>query len=440
MFNFFSKTTNRATDAGDALYTKDELLGAYRDLTYQECQNLFRLWPLGKRLVEALPNFAMSTPRTFSFGEFTTNELITQFKKSLNELKVESVVKTTAMNARIYGMAAIFVPTKHSHVKQDAPITRESISSISFTSLDPLSMGAHIQVDLDPLSSTFQQPLHITIQGREVNPTRIQVVYNDIPLYLKFNPSSFSFSGSSVFQNTTLLIRTFNRTMLALQRAATKAGSIVRTTKEVSHSNGINFTALAKNNEMIRAMENDGIAAIGSGEQVQLFDINNIAQVGDIITKINEMFMMALNDTPSGILLDRNLSAGLNDGTEDMKAILIAVEHFREQILTPLYNFTDKYTISHAFNEDFLKEYLENNPSLHYTPSEFLEALYQNYSFEFGNIYPSTELEKADKKLKVIDSVLKLKELGVGNSDLEAILNDSGELPIQIKINNKEDK
>lgn len=438
MFNFFSKTTNQAVDAGDALYTKDELLGAYRDLTYQECQNLFRLWPLGKRLVEALPNFAMSAPRTFSFGEYTTNELTTQFKKSLNELRVESVVKTTAMNARIYGMAAIFVPTKHSLVKQDAPITRENISSISFTSLDPLSMGAHIQTDLDPLSPTFQQPLHITIQGKEVSPTRIQVVYNDIPLYLKFNPSSFSFSGSSVFQNATLLIRTFNRTMLALQRAATKAGSIVRTTKESSHSSGISFTALAKNNEMIRSMENDGIATIGSGEQVQLFDINNIAQVGDIITKINEMFMMALNDTPGGILLDKNLSVGLNDGTEDMKAILIAVEHFREQILTPLYNFTDKYIISHAFSEDFLKEYLSNNPSLHYTPSEFLETLYQNYSFEFGNIYPSTELEKADRKLKVIDSVLKLKELGVSDSDLETILNDSGELTIPIKINNKD--
>lgn len=431
MFNFlnFGSTAKYDYGAGDAEYTRDELLGAYRNLTYQECQNLFRFWPLGKRLVEALPNFAMSAPREFSFGEYTSDDLTSRIESMCKELQVDKVVKTTAMNARIYGMASIFVAYKGEGLSPKDAIRYEDCkpNMIVLNPLDPLSMGANIQVDLNPLSPSFQAPTAVTIRGEEVNPKRVAIVYNDIPLYLKFNPSSFSFTGQSIFQNATLLIRTFNRTMIALQRAATKAGSIVRTTKEVSHNSGISYQALAKNNEMIRCMENDGIAAIGSGEQVTLFDINNIQQVGDIITKVNEMFMMALNDTPGGILLDKNLSFGLNDGSEDMKSILMAIEHFRDQILKPLYDFCDHYVLATALSPDWLAGYVKERSDKFAGkgPQEVYQILLQNYSFKFGEIYPLNAVEKEDRNSKVLENLKALKELGVTTADIEALLNQS---------------
>lgn len=429
MLNFFKTQPSADSGSGDATYTKDELLGVYRDLTYRECQDLFRFWALGRRLVEALPNFALSVGREFSFGDYTSSELVNRFIAVHNELETERKIKFTTMNARIYGMSALFVTTRTGS-KPNKPLTADEAipNNVVFNALDPLSMGANIKVDLDPLSPTFQEPTSIYIRGQEVHPKRIKVVNNELPLYLRFNQSSFSFTGQSIFQNATLLIRTFNRAMVALQRAATKAGSIVRTTKDVSHASGLSYSALSKNNEMIRCMENDGIAAISNGESLQLFDINNIKEVGEIVKVINEMFGMALNDTPAGILLDKNLSFGLNDGSEDMKSILMAIEHFRINMLKPLYDFADSYALQIAFNPSWLKDYIKRNKKQFKGKgeAEVFEILKQSYTFKFGELYPLTDIEKQEKNKRILENLLILRDLGVEKADLESLLNQSG--------------
>lgn len=424
--SLFGSTADSSGDAGDAHYTNHPLLGAYRDLTYAECRDIYRYWPLGKRIANALPTFAMSAQRQFVVKEApeAVNEKLFEMA---SEMEIDLMVKRCAVYTRIYGLASIFAASTNESL---GALTYQEIqeSDIIFNVLDPLSMGGSVQVDNNPLSPTFGKPIHLIIQGRVINPARACIVYNDNPLYLKFNPSSFSFSGPSIYQNMTLLIRSWNRCVIAMQRLATKAAAMVKTTKETANITGFNIRAVQHNLELIRSMENDGIASIRTGDTLEFFNLTGVQEIDSIINQVNTSLMMALSDTPSGILLDKNLSVGLNDGSEDMKAILMAVEAFRLAVLKPLYNFTDKYLCYKAFSPEFVAEMKEEYPDLYRDMKEkdILETWMRNYSFEWGELYPQSENEKADTQSKVLDNLSKIKELGSESSGLEEALNQQG--------------
>lgn len=421
--SLFGSTANLSGDAGDAYYTNHPLLGAYRDLTYTECRDIYRYWPLGKRIANALPTFAMSAQRVFVVKE-APPEVNEKLFEVASELEIDLMVKRCAVYARIYGLASIFAASTSKSLEA---LTYKEIqeSDIVFNVLDPLSMGGSIQVDNNPLSPTFGKPGQLIIQGREVNPARVCVIYNDNPLYLKFNPSSFSFSGPSIYQNMILLIRSWNRCVIAMQRLATKAAAMVKTTKESANITGFNIRAVQHNLELIRSMENDGIASIRQGDTLEFFALTGVQEIDSIINQINTGLMMALSDTPSGILLDKNLSTGLSDGSEDMKAILMAVEAFRLAVLKPLYTFTDKYLCYKAFSPEFIANMKEEYPDLYRDMKEkdILETWMRNYSFEWGELYPQSENEKADTQSKVLDNLIKIKDLGSETSGLEDALN-----------------
>lgn len=421
--SIFGNTARHSGDTGDASYTQDALLGAYRDLSYEECRDIYRYWPLGKRIASALPNFAMSAQRKFVVKD-APDEVNSKLAEVANELNIDEIVKRCAVYARIYGLASIYVAHKRDS-KQ--PLSYKDVQQEGFTLnvLDPLSMGGSIQIDNDSLSPTFGKPISVSIRGKAVNPNRICVVYNDIPLFYKFNPSSFAFSGPSIYQNMTLLIRAWNRGIIALQRLATKAAAMVKTTKETANVTGFNIRAVQQNLEMIRSIENDGIASIRSGDTLEFFALTGVQEVDVIIQQINTGLMMALSDTPSGILLDKNLSVGLNDGSEDMKAILMAVDNFRFHVLKPLYLFIDKYLCYKAFTPEFIMSIIEQYPDLYRNKqaNTVLTEWMQNYSFEWGELYPQNENEKADTQSKVLDNLLKIKEMGAEVSCLEDAIN-----------------
>lgn len=415
---------NTSGDTGDAAYSNDPLLGAYRDLTYLECRDIYRYWPLGKRIASALPNFAMSAQRKFLVRN-APHEVNEKLGEVANELDLDETIKKTAIYARIFGLASIFVATRDKKPSDHLSYKDIQAKGLTLNVLDPLSMGGSIQIDNNSLSPTFGEPIKIKIQGKNINPQRIKVVYNDIPLYYKFNPSSFSFSGPSIYQNMTLLIRAWNRGIIAMQRLATKAAAMVKTTKDSPNITGFGLRAVEHNLSLIRSIENDGIASIRNGDTLEFFNLTGVTEVDAIIQQMNTGLMMALSDTPSGILLDKNLSVGLNDGSEDMKAILMAVDNFRFHTLKPLYNFVDKFLCYKAFTQDFIEDMIEEYPDLYRGKSatDVLTEWLQNYTFEWGELYPQNENEKADTESKLLDNLTKIQALGAESSSLEEALN-----------------
>lgn len=412
-----------SADSGDATYLDNEMLGAYKDLTYLECRDIYRYWPLGKRIATALPNFAMSAKRKFIVKD-APDEVNSALEESAAALQIDKVVKQATIYARIYGLSALYAAVSEPNYEA-LTMTDVQQQELVFNVLDPLSLGGSIVIDNNPLSPTFGKPINIQVQGYKVSPHRLAFIYNDIPLYYKFTPSSFSFSGPSIYQNMTLLIRSWNRCVIALQRLATKAAAMVKTTKDSANITGYAVNAARHNLELIRSIENDGIASIRQGDTIEFFNLTGVSEVDSIISSLNTALMMALSDTPSGILLDKNLSVGLNDGTEDMKAILMAVEHFRLSMLQPLYNFTDKFLCYKTFTAELAVKMKREYPDLYqeYSVTQIINTWLQDYSFEWGELYPQSENEKADSKDKFLDSLLKAKELGADTSSLEEELN-----------------
>lgn len=421
-----SKVVAGATDSGDAYYENNELLGAYKDLSYLECRDIYRYWALGKRMATALPNFAMSAGRIIKCG-FDIPEANKALVEAALEIDVEGIAHRASVYARIYGISFIYAS---SEVKSHKAISYEYMQSgkpFKFNVLDPLSAGGQIIIDNEPLSPTFNLPIDLRIQGNKIHNQRLQICTNDIPLYLQFNPSSYSFSGPSIYQNMTLLIRSWNRAIISIQRLATKASALILKAKDSGGvTNAVQNYAMQKNLEFIRRIENDGIASIKVGEELEFFQLTGVKEIDTIIQKIQNGLMMALSDTPSGILLDNYLSTGLADGDNDMKTIIIAVEKFRKDILTPIYKFLDKYIQYKAYTPELL-DYIRNNYDYfaEMTNDEILSELMQSYSFAFNDIYPQTENEQADTNSKRLDNIIKLKELGVELDDIESAINEA---------------
>lgn len=424
----YGQSKTQATDSGDASYTNDELLGAYRDLTYLECRDIYRYWGLGKRMATALPNFAMSAGRVLTCG-FNIPEAESALKKASLELGIEEVAYRCAVYTRIFGLSFIYACTDRS-VKTNEAIDYAYIQSgkpFKFNVLDPLAAGGNVIIDLEPLSPTFGLPTNLMIRGNKIHTKRIYVSMNDLPLFLKFTPSNFSFSGPSIYQNMTLLIRSWNRAIISIQRLATKASALILKAKDSGAvTNAVQNYAMQRNLEFLRMIENDGIASIKVGEELEFFNLTGMKEVDTIIQKIQNALMMALSDTPSGILLDNYLSTGLSDGDNDMKTIIIAVEKFRKDTLTPIYKFLDRYMCYKAFTPELISYIKENYDYFgDMTGNEILQELLQNYSFSFNDIYPQSENEKADTASKRLDNITKLKELGVVVDDLESAINSS---------------
>ena len=414
-----------ATDSGDSSYAQNELLGAYKDLTYQECRNIYRYWPLGKRVASALPNFAMSAGRSFISELPEVNDAL---EKAAESMSIENVVNRTTIYSRIYGLSFVYLASDDKKRETEA-ITYEDFHNgtrLKFNVLDPLSAGGSITIDNNSLSPMFGMPIGLRVKGRAVHTKRIHCCYNDIPLYFKFNPSSYSFSGPSIYQNMTLVIRSWNRTVIALQRIATKAASILVKRKDSSNVTSLQLKAINRNLSLIREMENDGIAALRVGEEAEFFQLTGVSEIDAICNRLNSMLMMALSDTPSGILLDKNLSTGLADGDNDMKAILMSVDRFRKDILTPIYRFLDKFICYKAFSPEFLEELKELYPDKYRDKStnEILNELIDSYNFKYNDLYPQTQNEQADTASKYLDNLTKIKELGGELSGIEEAINN----------------
>lgn len=420
----FSQVRNEGTgDAGDSQYSTDPLLGVYRDLRYEDCKRIYRYWPLGKRIATALPNFALSSGRTYTIGK-NEPELIEAVKQAEYEMNLIHTAFTASVFARVYGSALIYVACDE--IDPEKPILSKDVrdgAKIKFNVLDCLSQQNNIQINNNPISTSFGQPTSFRIASHTAHTQRVCFVQNDLPLYLLWTQSNRSFAGPSIYQNMQLLIRAWNRCIVALQRLATKAASIVVMTKDQpAYFSALNQEALAYNLELIRSMENDGIARLPAGSEVQFFALTGVSEVDVIIQKLHSALMMALSDTPSGILLDKNLATGLNDGDNDLKAILIATKKFQETMLAPIFKFLDKFMLAKAITPEIIK-LLQTEYEYKGTPAEIYEQLVQDYKFEFAPLYPQTENEEADTLGKHLENVAKLKEIGVERSSLEEVLN-----------------
>lgn len=398
-------------------------------LSYDECKNIYRTATLGKRIVEGLPNFAMSAEREIDIHK-APPEAIEKFKETADEMKQDEAIKRTIYNSRIYGTGALYVAMYDEEKEEDDFTTKPTFENahkykMKFTVMDPLNISGS-RVDLDPLSFHFLQVIDIQVNSKQIPKKRIAVSHALEPLYLDSRTSLIPFSPPSVFYNMVELLKQYDDAIKSIGDLLYKAGAIIYKYPAKGKFNGVLVDAIEMSKNILEQKRSGEVISISADSSIEDFPIANLSGLIESINKLEDDITKALNDTPASILFDKSLSNGFSEGDKDKETEISIIESFRENKLTPLYNLTDYYVMlkawDSAFIDDMRYKYSEYQDK---TDSEIFRSWAENFKFQYGNLFPEPESVTQDNNAKKLDNLLKAQQLGANPADLQEELNES---------------
>ena len=399
-------------------------INALRTLSYRECRQIYREWFIGKRVVEALPRYALSSGRQIVIQD-APQEAIEQFEKTFAKYDALKVIKQFCFYKRIYGLAGIYVATEERD-KRENLLKHEALEKeIFFNVCDPLIMSG-VFISQDPLDKNFQKITGATINGQKVGGSRFFAMFNGTPLYLDFTGSTYNYAGVSVYNNMQDLIRLWGELFESLRKISIKASSILITGTGGGFTDGTALDIKAQNAEFMRNLK-DGVAQMPAGTTAEFFNLSGIAEINSIINELRAMLAMALDDTPATILLDKDFSKGLGDGSEEMNAVIMAVENYRNEYLKPVFDFLDSYLFYKAWDDDFINKLRMQYPEQfnHLGNNQIRQSFIDGFSYEFDSVRPPTLDEETKRKTAILEMLLKAKDLGAVLACIEKELNES---------------
>ena len=400
--------------------------------SYQECKDLYSYWSLGKRIVESIVDFSLSVERDIVIKD-APEEVATRFKEIETKQNITQLVKNFLILTRVYGAASLFVASKKPEDDFKNLSPDDYKFDFTFKALDPLNFKCSISQD--PLSYDFLEAKYISINGRLVGKNRNFVLFNGNPMFIQFNKSNLNFGGRSVFANMGRLIETWDTLFTALEAIAVKAGAVIIENSQSSMSDPTAFEVAQQSARLFQQMKIGNVAALNAGQTANFFNLNGATEIGAMIKEVKEALAMTLNDTPTAILLDEDLSNGLSNGSEDMRNVIIKVNSFRELYLKPVYEFIDKHLFFKAWDDDFINSMRSKADYSGLSNYEIRLKWMNEFDYKWGSIYPKTPDEESKSKNESIDTLLKIKELGANSQDLEDALNHLDLFNAQFSLN-----
>lgn len=408
-------------------------------LPYKECKDIYRTTTLGKRIVEGLVNFAMSTQRDIDIHK-APPEAIEKFIETASEMKQDEAIKKTIYNARIYGTGALYIAMYNEEKEEDDFTTKPTFEDaykykIKFNVFDPLNISG-ARVDLDPLSFHFLEVVDIQVNSNKIPKKRIAISHALEPLYLDTRTSLIPYSPPSVFYNMVELLKQYDDAVKSIGDLLYKAGAIIYKYPVKSKLTGVTLDAITASGNILEQKRSGEVISISNDSTVEDFPIANLNGLIDSINKLEDDITKALSDTPVSILFDRNLSNGFSEGDKDKETVISTIESFRENKLTPLYNLTDYYIMLKAWDRAFIDEmrykYSEYKDK---TDNEIFRSWVDNFKFQYGNLFPEPESVIQDNNAKKLDNLLKAQQLGANPADLQEELNESEIFKNEMELN-----
>lgn len=396
----------------------------FLSISYMKCRYYYEKFSLGKRLVESLPKFALSNKRVIIMQD-APQEVVDQYEKVFREYKALQTIRDFCFYTRIYGMAGLFVATDDNNNNENLTKGEVKKHEIRFNVLDPKSI-AGLNISQDPLSFNYQRIVGATINGRRVGSSRFFTAMNGTPIFLQFESSNFNFGGRSVFNNMEETIEAWQEVWYSLKKIAWKAGSVLIEGSGGSVTSGASVEAKTKSVETLENMRS-GVAFMPPNTSANMMQLSGIDGMVSILNELKAVLSMSLNDTPTAILLDRELSNGLSEGREDMNAVETAVNNYREEYLEPVFDFIDSYLFYKAWDDKFLDSLRVKYPSKYSTigNEQLREFFIQQFQYEWQSIRPETRKEKMENNKSVLEQLELAKNLGANLADIEKELNES---------------
>lgn len=408
-------------------------------LPYKKCKDIYRTTTLGKRIVEGLPNFAMSTQRDIDIHK-APPEAIEKFKETASYMKQDEAIKKTIYNARIYGTGALYIAMYDEEKEEDDFTTKPTFEDaykykIKFTVFDPFNISG-ARVDLDPLSFHFLEVVDIQVNSNKIPKKRIAISHALEPLYLDTRTSLIPYSPPSIFYNMVELLKQYDDAIKSIGDLLYKAGAIIYKYPVKSKLTGVTLDAITASGNILEQKRSGEVISISNDSVIEDFPIANLNGLIDSINKLEDDITKALSDTPVSILFDRNLSNGFSEGDKDKETVISTIESFRENKLTPLYNLTDYYIMLKAWDRAFIDEmrykYSEYKDK---TDNEIFRSWVENFKFKYGNLFPEPESVIQDNNAKKLDNLLKAQQLGANPADLQEELNESEIFKNEMELN-----
>jgi hypothetical protein len=333
--------------------------------------------------------------------------LVKAFEREWENLQATNHIRDTMFLARVYGASAIVygspsIPTdKHIDV-WDLP----NIQDLYFNILDPLNLAGSMVSNQDPNAPDFMKPNPvITSAGQPYHPSRSQVQYNNQGIYLRFQSSTFGYTGRSVFQRSLYPLKSFVQSMITDQLVTQKAGLLVAKIKPAgSIVNRLMQQSARIKREFLQDGNSGNVLSIDIDEMIESLDLKN-TETGLTTARDNIIANISASaDVPALLLKDEAFTKGFGEGSEDAKAIAQYIQQLQTD-MEQLFKFFDLIVMHRAWNKEFFETLVNQYPD------EYAGKTYESCFYEWKNGFEATFqplIEEApSEKVKVDEMKLK---------------------------------
>ena len=415
------------------------LIGSKTIVTREKAIDFYRHTILGARIVETMPRYALSGTREITIKDAPL-EVTERFEELHRYYKVDDKIMLTLIYSRIFGLSALYLALEN---KQDPKMdTRDIIPTykdidlydFSFNALDPSPLSGS-QIDMEYNSTQFMDVIP-NVLGKHVPKNRIEVSTCKKIIYMNNNGVGIiAWSPPSIFENIAGLIQIYEDTLNNIGKIINKVGAIIYKNKDISKSTSVKFSALQRVKEIITRLKSGEVITIDKDSEITDLNSGNFTGLIDLIGKLKDAIAEGVTDTKKNLLFDENVSTGLSDGSEDQKSIYMSIDEYRENKVTPLYNFTDRYILSKTLDANFLIGLKNKYPEWRDTTVEEMQhKFYTGFQFEYSNLQPESKKEMLMNKALFLDNVIKLQTLGTTTADLEDIINTEDILTNEVSL------
>ena len=373
---------------------------------YQLCKQIFVWHPLGWKIAAGPVKTAMSRPRTMIIDDPLETELRTAFDREWKMLKANQHIRATAVQSRIYGVAALAyggekIPTN----EPINPWNLQNIENFYLKTFDPLNLAGSLVFDQNPNAIDFQSPAGgIASAGQPWHKSRAVVVMNEFPIYLEYSSPAFGFSGRSVYARALYPLRSYLFTMQADQMVARKSGLLIAMMEQ---SGSIVGNLMAKAGAMKRSLlqqsGTDQVLTIGKEEKIESINLTN---VNDALTASRKNILediAASIDAPARLITQETYSTGLANGDQDAAEMLRFINSVREE-LESLYDEVTRICQHRAWSSEFFDGLQAKYPELKSMTYE--QAFYQ-WRDATKFTWPDLSEEPQSEKVKRDEIVLR---------------------------------
>jgi|SRR5580700_1392155 hypothetical protein len=366
--------------------------------SYQVCKALYTLHPLGAKMAEAPIRMAQSQPRTVTVQNHPP-EVAEEFELVWTQFCCQTHILNLRCLSRVYGMASLVLGCKDAPTDQALDMKKLWELPIFFNVFDPLNMSGSAIMNQVPNTPEFNQVVRVVCNGKNYHRSRFRVVMNEQTIYIDFTPSTFGFTGRSVYQRALYPMKSYIKTMIANDSIAGKIALFIAKLKSPGGViNKVMQGIAAFKRMLLKAATNGEIATIDLTEEIETLDMNNVDTAGTFARDNILKDCATAANMPAKLLQNETMIGGMAEGTEDAKNISKYIDGERLE-MKPDYDWFDNIIRYRAWmNPAFFTRIKSLYPEEYENVTH--EAAFSEWCRAFKATWPSMLVEPPGEQAK----------------------------------------